>query len=134
MNKKSDVYSFGIILLELITGRPVVIRGEEYSTHIVQWVTPMIESGDIQSIVDQRLEGQFNSDSAWKAVEVAMSCVPRIAIQRPDMDDVLAELKECLGLDMASERTERTSSSSMGSSSALETISFDVDTEYPRAR
>ena len=36
-----------------------------------------------------------------------MSCIPSLAIQRPDMNYVLAELKECLALEMAQGRTRR---------------------------
>uniref|UniRef100_A0A7N2LNN5 non-specific serine/threonine protein kinase n=1 Tax=Quercus lobata TaxID=97700 RepID=A0A7N2LNN5_QUELO len=99
-SKKSDVYSFGIILFELITGRPAIMRGPKKNTHILDWIYPIIESGDIQSVVDPRLQGKFHTNSAWKAVEIALSCIPSIAIQRPDMSQVLAELKECLALEM----------------------------------
>ncbi|KAL0010251.1 hypothetical protein SO802_005359, partial [Lithocarpus litseifolius] len=99
-SKKSDVYSFGIILFELITGRPAIMRGPEKNTHILDSIYPIIESGDIQSVVDPRLQGKFHTNSAWKAVEIALSCIPPIAIQRPDMSQVLAELKECLALEM----------------------------------
>ena len=100
LSKKSDVYSFGIVLFELITGRPAIMRKREESTHILNWVYPMIESGDIGSIVDSRLHGEFYTNSAWKTVEIALSCIPA-AIQRPDMSQVLVELKECLALEMA---------------------------------
>nr|POF10764.1 putative leucine-rich repeat receptor-like serine/threonine-protein kinase [Quercus suber] len=106
-NKKSDVYSFGIILFELITCRSAIVRGPMRNSHILDWVNPLIERGDVQNIIDPRLEGEFNSTSAWKAMEIAMSCIPSYAIQRPDMSYVLAELKECLALDMAHERTQR---------------------------
>ena len=106
-NKKSDVYSFGIILFELITGRTAIVRGPVRNNHILDWVNPLIERGDVQNIIDPRLEGEFNSTSAWKAIEIAMSCIPSFAIQRPDMSYVLAELKECLALEMAHERTQR---------------------------
>ncbi|KAM4100046.1 hypothetical protein ACB094_05G039100 [Castanea mollissima] len=106
-NKKSDVYSFGIILFELITGRTAIVRGPVRNNHILDWVNPLIERGDVQNIIDPRLEGEFNSTSAWKAIEIAMSCIPSYAIQRPDMSYVLAELKECLALEMAHERTQR---------------------------
>uniref|UniRef100_A0A2N9EI32 Protein kinase domain-containing protein n=1 Tax=Fagus sylvatica TaxID=28930 RepID=A0A2N9EI32_FAGSY len=107
LNKKSDVYSFGIVLFELITGRPAIMRGRENNTHILDWVYPIIESGDIRNIVDPRLQEQFYINSAWKAVEIAMSCIPAAAIQRSDMSQVLVELKECLALEMAHGRSHR---------------------------
>ncbi|KAG2728906.1 hypothetical protein I3843_01G221100 [Carya illinoinensis] len=105
-NKKSDVYSFGIILFELITGRPAIIRGPMLNNHILDWVYPLIERADIQNIVDPRLEGEFNTNSAWKFVEIAMLCTLSVAIQRPDMSQVLAELKECLALVMTRGRSQ----------------------------
>ena len=77
------------------------------NNHILDWVNPLIERGDVQNIIDSRLEGEFNSTSAWKVIKIAMSCIPSYAIQRPDMSYVLAELKECLALEMAHERTQR---------------------------
>nr|POF18794.1 putative lrr receptor-like serine/threonine-protein kinase [Quercus suber] len=106
-NKKSDVYSFGIILFELITCRTAIVRGPVKYNHILDRVTPLIERGDIQNIVDPRLEGEFNTNSACKAIEIAMSCIPSYTIQRPDMSHVLAELKECLALEMDHGRTQR---------------------------
>ncbi|KAM3747470.1 hypothetical protein ACB098_05G037600 [Castanea mollissima] len=106
LNKKSDVYSFGIVLFELITGRPAIMRKHEKNIHILDWVYPVIESGDIGSIVDPRLQREFHTNSAWKAVEIAMSCVPSVAIQRSDMSQVLVELKECLALEMAHGRSQ----------------------------
>ncbi|XP_056176393.1 putative leucine-rich repeat receptor-like serine/threonine-protein kinase At2g19230 isoform X2 [Syzygium oleosum] len=94
-NKKSDVYSFGIVLSELITGRPAVMRSRDGSAsmHILEWLIPIVESGDIQSIMDPRLQGEFDFNSAWKLVEIVMSCTQPTAIQRPDIHQVLAELE-----------------------------------------
>ena len=77
------------------------------NNHILDWVNPLIERGDVQNIVDPRLEGEFNTNSAWKAIEIAMTCIPPYTIQRPDMSHVLAELKECLALEMDCGRTQR---------------------------
>ncbi|KAF8031027.1 hypothetical protein BT93_D0267 [Corymbia citriodora subsp. variegata] len=98
LNKKSDVYSFGIVLFELITGRPALMRSRDGSTsmHILQWLIPIVERGDIQSVMDPRLQGEFDINSAWKVVEIAMSCTRPMAIQRPDINHVLVELKESL--------------------------------------
>ncbi|OWM76538.1 hypothetical protein CDL15_Pgr005502 [Punica granatum] len=66
---------------------------------IIQWVTLFIEAGDIQSSIDPRLDGKLESNSAWKLVETAMECVRAAAIQRPDISQVLLELKECWAME-----------------------------------
>ncbi len=75
------MYSFGVVLLEIITSRPAIQRSQE-RTHISQWVSLMLAKGDIKSIVDTRLRGNFNINSAWKAVEIAMACVSPTSAKR----------------------------------------------------
>ncbi|KAK4790715.1 hypothetical protein SAY86_018019 [Trapa natans] len=70
LNSASDIYSFGV-LFELIIGYPTIIRDSKGSTHVVQWVTPFIEKGDVQSTTDPRIHGLFDASSAWKALEIA---------------------------------------------------------------
>ncbi|TYI05222.1 hypothetical protein ES332_A10G073400v1 [Gossypium tomentosum] len=123
LNKKSDVYSFGIILFELITGLPVQIKNTEHIMHIVDWVTPMIEEGDIRKIIDPRLGSGFDVNAAWKAVEIAMWCAQRTSKQRPDISQVIAELKECIGRNDQNVQIEMTS---------LEMASYSYT--LPRAR
>ncbi|KAF8012172.1 hypothetical protein BT93_I0335 [Corymbia citriodora subsp. variegata] len=97
-DKKSDVYSFGIVLFELIMGELAVMRSRDGNDFmpILEWLIPIVESGDIQRIMDPRLQGEFNTNSAWKVVEIAMSCTQQRAIERPDINHVLVELKESL--------------------------------------
>ncbi|CAN1301954.1 Putative leucine-rich repeat receptor-like protein kinase At2g19210 [Linum perenne] len=107
LTEKSDVYSFGIVLLELITGRPVITVGHNDNTHIANWARPLITTGDLRNLVDPRLVGNFDTNSAWKFLEVAISCIRSISIQRPSMNHVVAELKECLETEIANEDTQR---------------------------
>ncbi|KAI4381048.1 hypothetical protein MLD38_007165 [Melastoma candidum] len=131
LNQKSDVYSFGIVLFELITGLPAVIKGKENVTHILHRVTPLIRRGNIESVMDPKLNGEYNIASAWKAVEIAMSCVPAIAVQRPDMSHVLLELKECMTLELVSPQNRQNGISKR--SYSFETSSLDFEMS-PTAR
>ncbi|KAL5581641.1 hypothetical protein UlMin_014083 [Ulmus minor] len=94
-DEKSDVYSFGVVLLEIITSRPVKVKiSDKESTHISQWVAFMLDKGEINHIVDPRLRGDFRVNSAWKAVDLATSCVHPTPHERTTMNQVVTELKE----------------------------------------
>jgi hypothetical protein len=100
LNEKSDVYSFGVVLLEIITGQTAIIKNPE-KVHVIQWVSPMLERGDVKNIVDPRFEGDLDINSVWKAIEVAMACVSPTSIERPTMTYVVIELKQCLVMELA---------------------------------
>jgi hypothetical protein len=94
------VYSFGIVLFVLVTGRQALVRAGGENYHILEWVIPIIKGGDIQNVIDPRLEGEFSINSAWKVVEIAMTCISPNAIERPDISQILAELKDSVSLEM----------------------------------
>ncbi|PRQ51207.1 putative transferase, protein kinase RLK-Pelle-LRR-I-1 family [Rosa chinensis] len=123
LNEKSDVYSFGIVLLEIITSRPVISKTHE-KIHIAQWVNFMVEKGDITSIIDSRLKGNFDSNSVWKAVEIAIFCVSSSSNNRPTMSQVVTELKDCLAAELA-----RKESYATASKDSVEMMSLKFTTE-----
>ncbi|XP_031283429.1 LRR receptor-like serine/threonine-protein kinase IOS1 [Pistacia vera] len=100
LTEKSDLYSFGVVLLEIITGKPVIEKSLE-RTHISQSVNLMLTKGDIKNIVDPRFKGDFDINSVWKAVEIAMACVSRDSTKRPTMHQVVMELNESLAIEIA---------------------------------
>lgn len=106
LTEKSDVYSFGVLALEIITSRPVlrIDRASSEKYHIGPWVMHLMKTGDIRSIVDERLRGNFDLSSAWKAVEIAMTCLSLNSIERPSMKEVVMELSECLKSERARKR------------------------------
>ena len=106
-NEKNDVYIFGIVLLELISSRPAIIKyiTGDNPCNITNWVRPIVAKGDKRMIVDPRLQGEFETNSARRAIETAMSCVSLSSSDRPTMRDLAAKLRECLKIAMARERT-----------------------------
>ena len=96
------MYSFGVVLLQIITCRPAISGGQDDKSHLSQWVRFMIESyGNINDIVDPKLRGVYDVASAWKLVEVALSCVSLKTSERPNMSRVVTELRECLALELS---------------------------------
>lgn len=108
LTEKSDVFSFGVVLLELITGQPAIIRNEE-TVHIIQWVKSELEQGNTKSVIDKRLRDNFDVNSVYKALDVAMACTTSSSQQRATMSYVLIELKQCLEIELSKDITETTS-------------------------
>ncbi|KAG5397203.1 hypothetical protein IGI04_019017 [Brassica rapa subsp. trilocularis] len=99
LSEKSDVYSFGVVLLEIVTNQPVIDKTRE-RPHINEWVGFMLTKGDIRSIVDPKLMGDYDTNCAWKIVELALGCVNPSSNQRPTMAQVVMELNECVALEI----------------------------------
>ncbi|KAG7653426.1 Protein kinase-like domain superfamily [Arabidopsis suecica] len=131
LSTKSDVYSFGVVLLEIISGQPVIDLSRE-NCNIVEWTRSILEKGDIESIVDPNLHQDYDTSSAWKVLELAMSCVNLSSKERPNMSQVVHELNECL--DTCEKWRNQRSQQEVDLRSPLE-LSITVDTEInPKAR
>ncbi|KAJ1689478.1 hypothetical protein LUZ63_013633 [Rhynchospora breviuscula] len=98
LNEKSDVYSFGVILMEVVTGvRPILIAKE--NIHIVKLVKQKLAQGSMEDVVDSRFDGEYDTHSVWKFVELAVRCTRDEAADRPTMADVVVHLKDCLQIE-----------------------------------
>ncbi|XP_022714520.1 LRR receptor-like serine/threonine-protein kinase IOS1 [Durio zibethinus] len=130
LTEKSDVYSFGVVLLEIITNRPVIARNIDEPAHISHWVGSMLSNGDIENIVDSRLQGDFEIKSAWKAIEVAMACLSPASLKRPTMNYVVMELSECLLAER--NRTRGVNEDESLESTTVESLNFGSDVTLSR--
>ncbi|WZZ11498.1 hypothetical protein YC2023_097419 [Brassica napus] len=107
---------FGIVLLEIITGQPVIEQSRE-KPYIVEWAKSMIANGDIDSIMDLNLHREYDKSSSWKALELAMSsCINPSSTERPNMTRVAHELNECLEIyeNLSKRSQDANSTNSMG--------------------
>ncbi|XP_031473191.1 probable leucine-rich repeat receptor-like protein kinase At2g28990 [Nymphaea colorata] len=92
LTTKSDVYSFGVVLFELITGRPAFFSENGIPTSVVQWAKKIIQYGDFHRIIDPRLRGQYDADSIWGVIELAIASLQESGDRRPTMQKIVTEL------------------------------------------
>ncbi|WJX42510.1 non-specific serine/threonine protein kinase [Trifolium repens] len=96
VSDKIDVYAFGVVLLELISGRePIDSKTFKEHESLVTWAKPILESGDVKSLLDPKLEGKFDIAQMNKMVLAASLCITQSARLRPTMNQVLKILKGC---------------------------------------
>ncbi|XP_015068470.1 probable LRR receptor-like serine/threonine-protein kinase At1g05700 [Solanum pennellii] len=95
LTEKSDIYSFGVVLLEIITGRHLL--GKHDKIYVITWVNGMInDNGDVSKVIDPRLGGQVDLNSAKRIVALAMACVSLEPTNRPAISLVVTIIKQCL--------------------------------------
>ncbi|KAL3697478.1 hypothetical protein R1sor_011554 [Riccia sorocarpa] len=98
LTDKSDVYSFGVVLLELITSRaPLDFRRGERDNTLVKMATHLVRTNALHLLVDPMLVIVFDDDEQVKksilsVADLALRCVHRNPLARPDMQEVATEL------------------------------------------
>jgi hypothetical protein len=87
-----------VILLEIVTGEPPILTTTE-NIHIVKLVKEKLDKGSIEDVIDSKLKGEYDTNSMWKVVELAMICTREKSTQRPTMADVVIHLKDCVQME-----------------------------------
>ncbi|KAG8647504.1 hypothetical protein MANES_09G081620v8 [Manihot esculenta] len=94
INEKVDVFSFGVVLLELITGKPSVIREGIFSMNLVAWVAPQLTQAfnthNYNSIIDVELQ---NNCEIIEMIHCAAACVYKPAKTRPKLSQIVEVLQ-----------------------------------------
>ncbi|XP_074329980.1 protein kinase STUNTED-like isoform X1 [Apium graveolens] len=94
VSDKIDVYSFGVVLLELLSGkRAIAFESLKSPESLVKWAKPILESGDVFSILDSNLGNNFDKDQVELMAFAAVLCLTRAARLRPNMSQVLRILR-----------------------------------------
>ena len=76
---KVDVYSFGMVLLEILSGRRntsrVYIANSNHVSYFPVHAITKLHEGDVQSLVDPKLHGDFRLEEAERVCKVACWCI-----------------------------------------------------------
>jgi hypothetical protein len=107
---KIDVYGFGMVLMEVISGRRNSSHETSHNTSSssssydveyfpVQAISKL-HSGDVQSLVDPQLHGDFNLEEAERVCKVACWCIQDNEFDRPTMGEVVRVLEGLQEIDI----------------------------------
>ncbi|KAJ3671063.1 hypothetical protein LUZ60_008489 [Juncus effusus] len=100
LTKKSDVYSFGVVLLEIITGlSPIIKYPNGDVVNLIHYITEKVKQHDITMVADRRFQGNYDINSVWKVMELALNCTQETSPPRPTMADVVAQLTMSMELE-----------------------------------
>ncbi|KAK3140699.1 hypothetical protein QOZ80_5AG0404560 [Eleusine coracana subsp. coracana] len=89
---KVDVYSFGMVLLEIISGRRNSSESKSASSNHFEFFPVQairnLHEGEVRSLIDPRLQGNFDLEEAERACKVALWCIQDDELDRPTMGEV----------------------------------------------
>uniref|UniRef100_J3M4A8 Receptor-like serine/threonine-protein kinase n=1 Tax=Oryza brachyantha TaxID=4533 RepID=J3M4A8_ORYBR len=101
---KVDVYSFGMVLFEILSGRRntpgVHIANSNCVTFFPLHAITKLHEGDVHSLVDTELHGNFSPEEAERVCKVACWCIQDNEFDRPTMSEVVRVLEGLRDLDV----------------------------------
>ncbi|KAK8601604.1 hypothetical protein V6N12_051433 [Hibiscus sabdariffa] len=136
LSARSDVYSFGVVLLEMLSGRRAIDKNRPIGEQkLVEWAKPYLgNKRKVFRVLDNRLEGQFSMETAFKCATLALRCLSIDPKFRPSMNEVVTTLQQLMdSTDSGSNQNNTNSRPRRRRQSADDTNSDGKSkTAYPR--
>lgn len=90
---KIDIYDFGVILLEVVSGRPITSHSEVEIMKDQLQASMAADGASRRSIVDPVISRACCDESLRTVVEICFRCLSKEPSQRPSVEDVLWNLQ-----------------------------------------
>ncbi|XP_011094672.1 putative serine/threonine-protein kinase [Sesamum indicum] len=100
LTRKSDVYSFGVLLLQIVSGQPVVGYNLKYGEHfLVEKAWELYNTKNLLELVDSALKGEFPQEEAVRFLKVGLLCVQETTRLRPAMSEAIKMLSNDIDIE-----------------------------------
>ncbi|KAF6166580.1 hypothetical protein GIB67_005442 [Kingdonia uniflora] len=96
VTSKIDIYAFGVVLLELITGKNVIMVQDGKELLLSEAIITIMEGDNVEEemikCMDQSLERNFQMDLVLAIAKLSVACLTRDPASRPNMGEVVSAL------------------------------------------
>ncbi|KAK7387638.1 hypothetical protein VNO78_22425 [Psophocarpus tetragonolobus] len=96
LTEKSDVYSYGVLMLELITAKRPIERGNYIVKVVRKEIDKTKDLYGLEKIVDPTIGARSTLKGFEMFVDLAIKCVEDSRADRPTMNDVVKEIENLL--------------------------------------
>uniref|UniRef100_A0A0D9W007 Protein kinase domain-containing protein n=1 Tax=Leersia perrieri TaxID=77586 RepID=A0A0D9W007_9ORYZ len=94
LSDKTDIFDFGVILLEIVSGKPITSLYEvEIMKELLLWAVADEDLVRRRSFADQEVSKGCSDESLRTIMQICLRCLAKEAMQRPSIEDVLWNLQ-----------------------------------------
>ncbi|KAL3511159.1 hypothetical protein ACH5RR_030560 [Cinchona calisaya] len=86
---KDDIHQLGVILLEVITGRPIISPSDIEDLKLQLEICLAESPSKLQDLTDPSIRGTFAYESLKTVAQVTINCLDKESSRRPSIEDIL---------------------------------------------